>query len=211
MVFGAPREKFTVEEFDALKDFVHDGGGVLILAHEGGEEALGTNLNYLIEEYGMSVNADALVRTAHQTYFHPKEALVTDGVLNRAVTQYAERGGERARRNKKGSDGSRGDPPERLHERRRPRLIGVSVGGGTPFAGSSGGEENRRGVRDAARGDAQRAEAATAVLSSGKACYPRRGPSRRRGGGTRRGRGRGAGRGAGLGCDGGRRVVGSRG
>ena len=31
----------------------------------------------------MSVNADALVRTAHQTYFHPKEALVTDGVLMR--------------------------------------------------------------------------------------------------------------------------------
>ena len=143
LVFGAPREKFTVEEFDALKDFIHDGGGVLILAHEGGEEALGTNLNYLIEEYGMSVNADALVRTAHQTYFHPKEALVTDGVLNRAVTQYAERGGERARRNKKGSDGSRGDPLNDSTNDDDPASSASPSGGGTPFAGSSGGEENR--------------------------------------------------------------------
>jgi intraflagellar transport protein 52 len=177
LVFGAPREKFTVEEFDALKDFIHDGGGVLILAHEGGEEALGTNLNYLIEEYGMSVNADALVRTAHQTYFHPKEALVTDGVLNRAVTQYAERGGERARRNKKGSDGSRGDPLNDSTNDDDPASSASPSGGGTAFAGSSGGEENRPVafvMPHAATLNVQKP--ATAVLSSGKACYPTQRP-----------------------------------
>ena len=91
LVLGAPREKFSVAEFDALKDFIHDGGSLLVLADEGGEEALGTNINYLIEEYGISINNDSLVRTVHQKYFHPKETLVTDGVLNRAVSQFAER------------------------------------------------------------------------------------------------------------------------
>ena len=87
LVLGAPREKFSVAEFDALKDFIHDGGSLLVLADEGGEEALGTNINYLIEEYGISINNDSLVRTVHQKYFHPKETLVTDGVLNRAASQ----------------------------------------------------------------------------------------------------------------------------
>ena len=34
--------------------------------------AMGTNVNYLIEEYGISVNSDCMVRTVHQKYFHPK-------------------------------------------------------------------------------------------------------------------------------------------
>ena len=31
---------------------------------------MGTNVNYLIEEYGISVNNDCMVRTVHQKYFH---------------------------------------------------------------------------------------------------------------------------------------------
>ena len=68
-----------MEEFDALKDFIHDGGGVLILAHEGGEEALGTNLNYLIEEYGMSVNADARAGANRAPDVLPPEGSARDG------------------------------------------------------------------------------------------------------------------------------------
>ena len=63
LVLGAPRAKFSVDEFDALKDFIRAGGSLLVLMDEGGEEALGTNVNYLLEEYGISVNADAAVRT----------------------------------------------------------------------------------------------------------------------------------------------------
>ena len=47
LVLGAPRAKFSVDEFDALKDFIRAGGSLLVLADEGGEEALGTNVNYL--------------------------------------------------------------------------------------------------------------------------------------------------------------------
>lgn len=93
LVLGAPRAKFSVDEFDALKDFIHAGGALLVLADEGGEHALGTNVNYLLEEYGIFVNADVVVRALPfgAEYAHPKETLVTDGVLNRAVQRFVER------------------------------------------------------------------------------------------------------------------------
>ncbi|ELW67884.1 Intraflagellar transport protein 52 like protein [Tupaia chinensis] len=34
------------------------------------------------EEYGITVDDDAVVRKVHYNYFHPKEALVSNGVLN---------------------------------------------------------------------------------------------------------------------------------
>lgn len=88
LVFAAPREKFTTGEFDALEDFVNNGGSILWLVSEGGEPKMGTNINYLLEKYKISVNKDCVVRTVHQKYFHPKEALISDGVLNRAINSY---------------------------------------------------------------------------------------------------------------------------
>ena len=32
----------------------------------------GTNINFLLEEYGIMVNSDAVVRTNYYKYFHPK-------------------------------------------------------------------------------------------------------------------------------------------
>jgi len=91
LVLGAPQEKFSLAEFDTLKEFIHNGGSLLLLCDEGGEESMGTNVNYLIEEYGISVNSDCMVRTVHQKYFHPKETLITDGILNRAITTFADK------------------------------------------------------------------------------------------------------------------------
>ena len=83
LVFGGPQEKFSLSEVDILKSFIHGGGAVLILCHEGGEPASGTNINYLIEDYGISLNSDVLVRTTPHENLHPKETLVVGGVLNR--------------------------------------------------------------------------------------------------------------------------------
>ena len=56
--FLHPREKFTLSEFDAIRQFIEEGGSVLYLAAEGGESTVkSTNFNYLLEEYGMSVNS----------------------------------------------------------------------------------------------------------------------------------------------------------
>ena len=39
------------------------------LLGEGGEERLGTNVNYLLEEYGMTVHKDSVVRTHWRSRF----------------------------------------------------------------------------------------------------------------------------------------------
>lgn len=85
LVFGGPKEKFTAPEVEMLKRFIKGGGSVLVLLAEGGETRAGTNINYFLEQFGMSVNSDAVVRTTHYKYLHPKEVLISDGILNRAV------------------------------------------------------------------------------------------------------------------------------
>ncbi|KAJ3034259.1 Intraflagellar transport protein 52, partial [Rhizophlyctis rosea] len=89
LIFGAPREKFSMAEFGALKAFIERGGSILYLSGEGGESAYNTNFNYLLEEYGMMVNPDAVTRTVYYKYFHPKEVYVTSGVLNREINRAA--------------------------------------------------------------------------------------------------------------------------
>jgi intraflagellar transport protein 52 len=91
LVLGCPTQPFTAAEFDTLRAFLQAGGSLLVCMAEGGEARAGTstNINYLLEEHGIAVNADAVVRTAHYKYLHPKEALICDGVLNRALLSAA--------------------------------------------------------------------------------------------------------------------------
>ena len=93
LVFGAPRELFTRAELQAVRGFLRRGGSLLVLGGEGGEKRLGTNLNQVLEEFGIRINADCVVRTVHDRYFHPKEALIADGILNRAVLNFGDSAG----------------------------------------------------------------------------------------------------------------------
>eukprot|EP00218_Dolichomastix_sp_CCMP3274_P007572 CAMPEP_0170133950 /NCGR_PEP_ID=MMETSP0033_2-20121228/1627_1 /TAXON_ID=195969 /ORGANISM="Dolichomastix tenuilepis, Strain CCMP3274" /LENGTH=179 /DNA_ID=CAMNT_0010369485 /DNA_START=46 /DNA_END=581 /DNA_ORIENTATION=+ len=87
-VLAQPRERFTTSEFEVIRSFVMRGGSLLIMMGEGGEQKAGTNVNYLLEEFGISVNQDAVVRTVHYKYLHPKEVLITDGVMNRSMLKH---------------------------------------------------------------------------------------------------------------------------
>jgi intraflagellar transport protein 52 len=90
LVLGGPREMFTHDEVEALKDFLGAGGSLLVCLSEGGETKLNTNINYFLEEYGISVNSDTVVRSVYSgKYFHPKECLVSSGVVNRELTRAA--------------------------------------------------------------------------------------------------------------------------
>lgn len=61
----------------------------LLQSLPGGEPSSGGNLNFFLEQYGIAVNSDCVVRVAMRKYFHPKECLIADGVVNRALLNYA--------------------------------------------------------------------------------------------------------------------------
>merc|ERR1719316_2075079 len=81
VIFPGPKEMFSVEEFTAIKNYLAAGGNVLFMLGEGGEAKGNTNVNYLLEEFGIMVNNDAVVRTAYYKYLHPKEAFISNGIL----------------------------------------------------------------------------------------------------------------------------------
>lgn len=89
LILSAPREKFKTSEFEAMKGLLARGGSILAMSAEGGENSMKTNMNFLLEEYGIMVNADSVVRTSYYKYFHPKEAVVPNGVLNREINRVA--------------------------------------------------------------------------------------------------------------------------
>uniref|UniRef100_A0A3B5LME5 Intraflagellar transport 52 homolog (Chlamydomonas) n=1 Tax=Xiphophorus couchianus TaxID=32473 RepID=A0A3B5LME5_9TELE len=88
-ITAGPREKFTASELEVLKHYLDGGGNMLVMLGEGGEMKYDTNINFLLEEFGIMVNSDAVVRNVYYKYFHPKEALVSNGVLNREISRAA--------------------------------------------------------------------------------------------------------------------------
>ncbi|KAG7478075.1 hypothetical protein MATL_G00076560 [Megalops atlanticus] len=88
-ITAGPREKFTAAELEVLKQYLDGGGDILVMLGEGGEMKYDTNINFLLEEFGIMVNSDAVVRNVYYKYFHPKEALVSNGVLNREISRAA--------------------------------------------------------------------------------------------------------------------------
>ncbi|XP_063599987.1 intraflagellar transport protein 52 homolog [Penaeus indicus] len=87
IVLACPRQRFTEGQFAILRRHVDEGGSLFVLAEEGGEKKANSNINFLLEEYGIAVNNDSVVRTCYYKYFHPKECLITNGVLNRAILE----------------------------------------------------------------------------------------------------------------------------
>ncbi|KAF8564175.1 Intraflagellar transport protein [Paragonimus westermani] len=101
-VIAGAVEKFSAAEFQTIKKYIENGGAVLVLMGENGESKYTTNINFLLEQYGIMVNSgkmwsvlsdilysDAVVRTSYYKYFHPKEALIPNGILNRAIAEAA--------------------------------------------------------------------------------------------------------------------------
>ncbi|KAK7249664.1 intraflagellar transport-like protein [Aureococcus anophagefferens] len=81
LAVGAPPRAFTADELRDVKEFVANGGSLLVLSSEGGEPKLGCNVNELLEGYGMSAQPDSVLRTVYYKYLHPKEVFVSHGVL----------------------------------------------------------------------------------------------------------------------------------
>ena len=56
---------------------------------EGGENKLNTNINAMLEQVGISVNSDSVIRKTFHKYLHPKEAFIGNGCLNEELVKAA--------------------------------------------------------------------------------------------------------------------------
>ena len=56
-VLAGSSDKFTENEFNVIKKYLEGGGSVLVMMAEGGEKTFQTNVNFLLEEYGIMVNS----------------------------------------------------------------------------------------------------------------------------------------------------------
>lgn len=89
IVFIAPTKKLNISEFSALGKYIDEGKTVILMASEGGELKLGTNFNHLLEQYGIFVNDDAVIRTSYFKYFNPKEVFIQNGVVDEEFIRVA--------------------------------------------------------------------------------------------------------------------------
>lgn len=56
IIFAGPSENFTETEMMTLKSFIEEGGSILVTLGEGGEKSFQTNINFLLEEFGIMIN-----------------------------------------------------------------------------------------------------------------------------------------------------------
>jgi len=89
LVFCAPQDKFS--EVDILKNFICNGGSVLILFDQCNEGFAGNNTNQLTEIFGIKINDDHVICTSNQGSRHPKETLVSWGMPNNTGDQFTDR------------------------------------------------------------------------------------------------------------------------
>ena len=64
LLLGAPRMPLTVKEISDIKNYIEQGGSVMVIMNEGGETKANTNINALLEQFGIFVNTDCVIRKA---------------------------------------------------------------------------------------------------------------------------------------------------
>ncbi|KAL0111294.1 hypothetical protein PUN28_012893 [Cardiocondyla obscurior] len=85
LVLPGPLSKFTELEMNSIRNFLNSGGNVLVTLGEGGENKSNTNINFLLEEFGIMVNNDSVARMSYSQTMHPKESLISQGLSNKSV------------------------------------------------------------------------------------------------------------------------------
>lgn len=112
LILGAPTRRFTLEELEAVKSYLLRGGAVLALGAAGAANhngsaggtanslsaaaslaalpstAAASNLNYLLEEFGIALVDDGVIASAFTSYLHPREVLVDEGLLSPDMLVY---------------------------------------------------------------------------------------------------------------------------
>ncbi|XP_012224469.2 intraflagellar transport protein 52 homolog [Linepithema humile] len=85
LVLPGPLNKFTELEMNSIRTFLNSGGNVLVTLGEGGENKSNTNINFLLEEFGIMINNDSVARMSYSQTMHPKESLISQGLSNKSI------------------------------------------------------------------------------------------------------------------------------
>lgn len=80
---------FTGKELQEIRQYIEVGGSALVVMAEGGESKQQTNINAMLEQFGIFVNNDSVIRKAFHKYTHPKEAYIGNGCLNSELVRVA--------------------------------------------------------------------------------------------------------------------------
>ena len=89
VLLGGPRAPFNAQELQDIRRYVEEGGRAIIMMAEGGETKAATNINAMLEQVGISVNNDCVIRKTFHKYLHPKEAFIGNGCLNDELVKAA--------------------------------------------------------------------------------------------------------------------------
>ncbi|XP_015438778.1 PREDICTED: intraflagellar transport protein 52 homolog [Dufourea novaeangliae] len=85
LVLPGPQNKFTELEMNSIRTFLNSSGHILVMLGEGGEKNSNTNVNFLLEEFGIMVNNDNVIRMSYSQTMHPKECLISQGISNKSI------------------------------------------------------------------------------------------------------------------------------
>lgn len=89
LILGGPRMPFNAKEMADMRQYLNNGGSIIVMMHEGGETKMNTNINAMLEQFGIFVNTDSVIRKAFHKYLHPKEAFIGNGCLNKELVRVA--------------------------------------------------------------------------------------------------------------------------
>ena len=81
---------FNAQELQDIRNYIEQGGRCILMMAEGGEQKNNTNINAMLEQVGISVNSDSVIRKTFHKYLHPKEAFVGNGCLNEELVKSAQ-------------------------------------------------------------------------------------------------------------------------
>ena len=81
---------FNAQELQDIRQYIEMGGRCMLMMAEGGEQKSNTNINAMLEQVGISVNNDSVIRKTFHKYLHPKEAFVGNGCLNEELVRSAQ-------------------------------------------------------------------------------------------------------------------------
>lgn len=105
LVLGNPQVDFSPKEVQQIRSFVSAGGSLLVTLAEGGCTSGG--LRELLQSFGATPNADAVVGTAHyKSYHHPKEVLIHDAIVSAGCRRACADVAKEAQSSKKGGKAS---------------------------------------------------------------------------------------------------------